>query len=514
MNFWKYVEEASGIQGGLSRALLFFLIAVFIIYHFRPAERDRIRSSLALFIISFAGILLSAGMLEDGMPVNHWIYLVVHGASLFILAASIVNVTSIFLFSVALRAVRLEPPHIAQDLLVGLAYVAIALALLSMSGIDLRGIVATSAVITAVIGFSLQDSLGNIIGGTFLQVEQMIRVGDWIRVDDVEGRVTETRWRQTSIETRNWDTVVIPNALLVKGKVTVIGRRRGAPLQHRRWIYFQVSLSHPPSEVIETVDSALLVEPIRAVSNSPELHCLLTDMKNGDGTYAVRYWLTDLAHTDVTDSLIRTRIFAALHRANIELAIPSQSILFTEETSHREILKAKEIAQRVWALRNTELFRSLTDDERDHIAERLVNALFVKGEAITQQGAEAHWLYLMTEGEADVKVLIDGTSRQVATLKAGDYFGEMGLMTGEPRTATVVARTAVKCYRLSKEGFQEILRGRPEIADEISGTLAYRRMGLNAAREEANEEVMRDRMKATQKAFLLRMRDFFGLVNA
>ncbi len=429
------------------------------------------------------------------------------------LSAATVNVTSLFVFAIALRAVRLEPPHIAQDLIVALVYLAVAIAVLSQSGVDLRGIVATSAVITAVIGFSLQDSLGNIIGGTFLQIERVIRVGDWIRIDDLEGRVVAIRWRQTSIETRNWDTVVIPNSFIVKAKVIVIGRRTNAPSQQRRWVYFQVALNHAPGKVIEAVENALRVEPIRNVALTPALHCLLTDMKNGDGTYAVRYWLTDLSQSDPSDSLIRTRIYMALHRANIPLAVPSQSILITEESAHRDQLQTREMEQRVAALRDIELFRPLTDDERDEIAERLIKAPFVKGEAITQQGAQAHWLYIMTEGEADVRVTIDGVTKKVGSLKGGDYFGEMGLMTGEPRTATIVAQTDVMCYRLSKEAFEAILRRRPEIVEEISATLAHRRVELDAAREGASEEAKREQMKTTQMAFLVRMRDFFGLVN-
>ena len=66
-------------------------------------------------------------------------------------------------------------------------------------------------------------------------------------------------------------------------------------------------------------------------------------------------------------------------------------------------------------------------------------------------------------------------------------------------------------YRLSKEAFEAILRRRPEMAEEISATLAARRVGLDSAREEASEEALREKMKSTQRAFLLRMRDFFAL---
>ena len=513
MSFWKNVELVSGMEGRFWWTALLFLAVIFVVFHLRPGERKRVRATFVLFALSLALLLAAAGCLAHGRTESSHLYLLLRGISFFMLAMAIVNVASVFTFSIVLRAVRLEPPEIAQDLIVALVYVAVALAVLSQSGANLSGIIATSTILTAVIGLSLQDSLGNIIGGTFLQAEQMIRVGDWIKIDDVEGKVKATRWRHTSIETRNWDTVVIPNSVLVKARVTVVGRHGAGPLQHRQWVYFQVSLHYSPTKVIETVERALRAEPIACVARSPEVHCLLTDMKNGDGTYAVRYWLTDMAKPDPTDSLIRTRVYVALHRANIPLAVPSQSVVITEATSHRDQLQTREIEQRIAALRDLELFQPLTDEERDEIAAKLVTAPFARGEAITQQGAEAHWLYIMTEGEADVRVAIDGVSRKVGSLQGGDYFGEMGLMTGEPRSATVVAQTDVKCYRLGKEAFKDILRRRPELAEDISVTLARRRVGLDAAREEASEEGMRDRVKTTQKAFLHCMRDFFGLTG-
>src|SRR5262249_6485160 len=151
-----------------------------------------------------------------GFAVTAPLYNGVRFASWLAQGVAVVNVAGVFVFDGVLSTLRLKPPQIARDLLLALAYIIVTLALLAHSGVDLRGIVATSAVLTAVIGFSLQDSLGNIMGGLALQMERTIRVGDWIRVDDLEGKVKEIRWRQTSLETRNWDTVVIPNSALIK----------------------------------------------------------------------------------------------------------------------------------------------------------------------------------------------------------------------------------------------------------------------------------------------------------
>jgi CRP-like cAMP-binding protein len=203
-----------------------------------------------------------------------------------------------------------------------------------------------------------------------------------------------------------------------------------------------------------------------------------------------------------------------LSRADIPLSIPAQSVFVTEETEkRRERKRGQEIERRVDVLRHVELFNKLTDDERRELAARLKVAPFVRGEALTRQGAEAHWLYIVIEGEAEVQVAVNGKSEKVADLREGDFFGEMGMMTGEPRRATVIAETDVLCYRLDKDALHEIINRRPEIAENISHILARRRVELEAVREELNEESILLRVDKAQNALLDRIREFFRLGN-
>ena len=417
-------------------------------------------------------------------------------------------------FEVVLDAVRLKPPRILRNLLVAFAYIVVAITLLSSSGVDISGIVATSAVITAVIGLSFQDTIGNMMGGMALQMERAITVGDWVRIDNQEGRVKEIRWRHTAIETRNWDTIVIPNSVLMKGQITVLGRRAGAPRQHRQWVYFNADFRYAPSDVIDTVETALRAEPMPNVAVEPPPNCVLMDFKESYGSYAVRYWLTDLALDDPTNSIVRSRIYFSLRRAGVPLSIPAQSVFITQEgEERRERKREEEVDRRVAALAHVELFQTLTDEEKHSLAPHLRVAPFARGEAITRQGAKAHWLYIITKGEAEVHVAVDGSgaNERVAELHEGDFFGEMGMMTGEPRSATVSAQTEVECYRLDKEAFDEILSRRPEIAEDISQVLARRRAELEAIREGLNEEAKRARMRRHQGDLLDRIRKFFTL---
>ncbi len=513
MSFWQQVQLAAGMRGAFVWALLIFIVFALALNALRPAERMRIRAAFLLFVLSFAGLLLIASLARRGVSTESSLYLWFRWASLFCLSIAIVNVASVFVFEVFLSALRLRPPRIMRDLLVAVAYVVVGITLLSIPRVDIGGLIATSAVLTAVIGLSFQDTLGNMMGGMALQLERTIGVGDWIKIDGQEGVVREIRWRHTAIETRNWDTLVVPNSVLMKGQVTVLGRRAGAPRQHRQWVYFNVDFRYSPADVIDAVETGLRAEPIANIAAEPPPNCVFMDFKESFGSYAVRYWLTDLAVDDPTNSIVRTRIYFALKRANIPFSIPAHSIFMTEDDASRRQRKgAEEIEERATALARVELFDSLTDEERRDLAPRLRYAPFARGEAMTRQGAEAHWLYLITKGKAEVRISGAGNlNERVAELHEGDIFGEMGMMTGEPRLATVIALTDVECYRLDKESFHDILQKRPEIAEDISLLLAKRRVELEATREDLNEEAKRMRMRYHQGDLLRRIKKFFTL---
>src|SRR5439155_21473187 len=342
MNFWENLKTAADSAGAFHWIALGFILVALILYIYVPAERARIKKAVILFGLSFAGLIAIATILSSGVTPDSIVYRSARWVSLLAESIAIIDLVSVFVFDVALDAIRIGPPRILRDLLLASAYLVIAFILLSRSGFDLTGIVATSAVITAVIGFSLADTLGNIMGGMALQMEHTINVGDWVRIDQSEGRVKEIRWRQTSIETRDWDTVVFPNSFLMKGRVTLLGHRTGAPRQHGQWVYFNLDFRYPPTDVIRIVETALCAEPIENVAQQPAPHCLVVDFKDSYSSYAVRYWLTDIAVPDPTDSLVRSRIYSALRRADIRLSIPARWVLVTEETEKRRERKQDE----------------------------------------------------------------------------------------------------------------------------------------------------------------------------
>ena len=429
-----------------------------------------------------------------------------------LLAMAWVGMGGALLFGVVLPRTRFPVSRILQDLVVGAATVAVVAAVLHNHGVALSGLFATSAVVTAVVGFSLQDTLGNTIGGLAMQTDGSVRVGDWIKVGDVAGRVTEIRWRYTALETRNWETVLLPNSALMKGPVMVLGRRGGAPELWRRWVWFNVDFRYPPPDVIGAVEGALRAQPIDNVAAEPQANCLLMDLSESYGRYAVRYWLKDLAVDDPTDSAVRTRIMFALRRAEIPLSIPAHALFVTEESTERKEHKTQsEKQRRADALRRVELFAPLEDEELDRLADALHTAPFTRGEVLTRQGAQAHWLYLLIAGEAAVRVAKDGIDTEVARIGAGSFFGEMSLMTGEPRSATVVALSDVDCYRLDAASFRDLLARRPQLAEPIARLLAERRADLASITEGLDAEARRRKMESDSSDLFKKMKAFFKL---
>ena len=430
----------------------------------------------------------------------------------------LINLLAIAIFDLLLRALRVDYPDILHDVMVGAAYVVALGVLMHRAGVNLTGIVATSAVVTAVIGLSLQATLGNVVGGISLQLDDSINEGDWIELDNkTQGEVKKIRWRHTVIETRDWDTLVIPNGQLMTQSIRILGKRSGEPVQRRMWVYFNVDFRFAPAEVIRVVEDALQGAPLDGVARSPKPHCLCHDMArdNSDSVcyYAARYWLTDFSRNDSTNSLVRQRIYAALKRAQIPLAIPAKTIFVSQDdTEHRDRKRARELESHMAALAAIDLFANLSEDEQRTLAASARLAPFSPHEVITRQGATAHWLYVLLKGKAAVRVSApDGEERQVAVLEAPNFFGEMALMTGQPREATVIAQGEVECLRVDRKDLEGIIQSRPEIASEISSVLATRRVELAVAREGLDSNAKSQRLSSEQNRILHSIRDFFGL---
>ena len=480
-------------------ALAVALVMGIALLALRPMDRRTVRNWLLLLGLCALAELASPWLREPTAD----------RAAVLLAGLIVVRYTAMLLFRVVVPMARVRPARIVEELAVVALFAAWAIAWLRMAGVDFAGLVATSAVVTAILAFSMQETLGNVLGGVVLQLDESIGAGDWVRVDDVSGRVVEIGWRHTSILTRAGETVIMPNGWLMKNRFTVIGSRDDPAKGWRRTLLFHVDWSAPPAAVCKALERSCTNAGIPNVAASPAPSAVLMENGSSYGTYHLRYWLTNPAADDPTDSLVRMHALAALKRRGFRLGTAQEErIIVKDNEAHREAEAAREHARRVEALARVELFAALTPEERDALASHLVYAPFVAGDIMTRQGDVAHWLYLVVEGEAEVSREGEAGREVVNTLAAGSVFGEMGLLTGAPRRADVTARTDVTCYRLDKAGFETVLKARPDIAAAMAKVLADREAELARHLGPRPGAAHGD---GHAGAILARMRRFFGI---
>ena len=471
-----------------------------LVNRFRPEQRSLVRRVVILYVLHL--IALGGHHALHVAGETTWAARLLIGSEL-LKAFTLVNLGSTAIFAVLLPATGVLLPMIASDLLVGLGYIAATLGVFSANGVNPSSVIAASAVASAVLALSLQTTLGNILGGVAIQLDGSVHEGDWVLLENgKQGRIRAIRWRHTVVETRDWSTIIVPNASLLAQNITILGKREGHAVPQRMWVWFNVDYRFSPTARHRHGDGqALSGATIQGVAADPPPNMVCMDFtyqgRESVATYAVRYWLTDLAADDPTNSRVRARVYTALRRANIPLALPSlNNFVYPDDADHQRKRFSHRHDERVAALRSVRLFHTLTDGEIEVLADGLTHVIYVAGETCTKQGAVAHWLYLLARGKAEIRMTverdIDGKKTKQTTkvhdIEAPEFFGEMGLMTGAPRTADVIAVTDVDCFRLDKQTFERVLTQRPEIAHELSDILAERRGGLIATRDGLDDE--------------------------
>jgi len=442
------------------------------------AERGRIKAGI-FFAGAYLVLVMAFAVLRRPLPTptqHDWLRVM----AVLLLCFAVVIAGSLLVFDVVLR--RRQLPRILQDLVQGIAYFITAAIVLTRSDVDVTRVFTASVLTTAVLGLALQDTLGNVMAGLALQAERDFEVGDWINLGDrnspIVGRIREVRWRATTIVTKNGDLMLIPNSAVTRAMITNFSRPTAA---HRQWVTVRVHFRHPPARVREVIVDA--VRALSFVRAEPSPDCILLEFTEDACTYACRYWIDDVQRDDMLDSDVRSAIWYALHRAGMEIPFPSRNINVTEMNEERVQRKQdEEYARRVDALARVDVFRALDAEKIDRLARRLRHVVFGPGEVILRQGDPGDSLYVVRGGSVAVQIGVLGASKEIATLGDGQFFGEMSLMTGESRTATVVAKSDVQCYIVDKEAFQEIVQEKPDLAGTISDILSRRQVDLGGAK--------------------------------
>jgi hypothetical protein len=201
--------------------------------------------------------------------------------------------------------------------------------------------------------------------------------------------------------------------------------------------------------------------------------------------YEVKYWLNDYTRYNDTDALIRQRIWYAFRRAGLTFPFPTRTLFMEQAAPNGHARTTEQLTARLSAI---DIFSPLTADELQVLAETAEARVFAPGETIIRAGDRGASMFVINRGRVEVRVEDEGRARTVNTLAEGDFFGEMALFTGEPRTANVVAAEETEVLEIRHEAMKSLFETNPDLVESLSHTIRDRRIGLNARTDIAVSE--------------------------
>jgi small-conductance mechanosensitive channel/CRP-like cAMP-binding protein len=498
--------KAQPVLVGLALGAAFALgVALFLPRH----EKRRVRGPIILLAI----YALARWAMELFPDVNIAAKFL-HFVAVFAWCTAIVRTGFVLFTSSRLSRLIGRPwPKIMRDVVQAFIYFGIALIALRAVGVEPGSLLTTSALLTAVLGLSMQETLGNLFAGLAMQGQQTLEVGDWVRfADGLEGmgEVIEINWRATHFLTNNQVQVIVPNGVIARSILKNYSRPTRV-VRHDSEIVlpYEVSPERARSIILAAVRGADGVLP------EPEPFVVVAAFVDRGITYSLRYFIDNYGRRDPIDGGVRQRVLYSLHRAGIALPVPGRRIelvnaqasaLRPNETIAPPSAKTQGLGA---SLTRFDLFKGFDPRALDHLAERTTPALYSPGEAIIRQGESGAELFALERGRVEVLVAAEGRPPvRVAVLEAGALFGEAALMTGERRSATVVALTECEVIAVSRRAFQELIEAHPDLSERLTGMLATRMDELS----QAVSEVAQPNEDGDRRSDLLiqRIRAFFS----
>ncbi|MCU0612434.1 MAG: mechanosensitive ion channel family protein [Candidatus Eisenbacteria bacterium] len=398
-------------------------------------------------------------------------------------------------------------PRLLRDIIRWLAAFLLLLVILRVNlGINLTPLVATSAALTFVLGFALQDVLGNLFAGIAINFENPFSIGDYVSMDGHDGKVDNMNWRATRILTYNNEYVTVPNSVVAKGTFLNYSQPQ---LPKGRSFFISIGYEVRPNRVKAVLREAL--DAVPEVLGDPPPRIWLIEFAEHAISYRVKFWVRRFDDGYDAEDRVKSQVWYHLNRNGITIPYPRRTVqmVAAEEASalqSRHSQRAKNLLQRV------PLFAGLGDERLSTLAAEASAVFYAAGEPLVRQGDTGDSLYLIQQGVADVSLAqADGPETTVARLAQGDFFGEMSLLTGEPRGATVRAAEDRLVLVIRKEHLGPMLVENPVIAESLAKAME-RRQAENLAKIATTRMVTEEeRNEASFGAILKRVKGFFGL---
>lgn len=386
-----------------------------------------------------------------------------------------------------------------------LVLVGAALVIKGVWGGDLGGLATAIGVSSIVLGLALQNTLDNVMAGIAVLLERPFEVGDWIQVGATTGEVLEMNWRSVRVRTREKDLVIVPNSVI--GKETLVNLSRPTRAHEERHL-LGFSYDDPPNKVKRVLLAAAL--GTRGVNPQPMPAIRTKNYAAYAIEYEVRFFIEDFERQLEINDEFMTKVWYAAKRAGLNIPFPTQTSLEYSLELPPRIDPA--VAQRD-ALAKVPVFVPLGPDELAELGRDAVREDYCRGERVVHQGDEGSSFFLIQDGTAIVTLRDDdGAEREVARLGRGEFFGEMAVLTGERRTASVTAVDDLVVLVVDKSIFQRMLQKRPALATEMAEIVAARRQGLRAIADmKLAPPEQREAIRKGAGELVLRIKRFLGL---
>ena len=409
---------------------------------------------------------------------------------------------------------RANIPRLALDIGRALAFIVVIVLTLSLVlGVQLSSVVISSTVASAVIGLALQDLLKNVIAGIALQGERPFDVGHWVEINRQTGRVVEMSWRATRVVTVDGDYIIYPNSLLAQSEL--LNHSLSSPVRAMH-VQVGVGYSHPPNLVKQVLTEAALASP--EVCRDPPPSIKLVQYGDYSVTYDIKFWLYSYDRYTEKRDAVMTAAWYHLHRAGIKLPVPLREV-FMHQVSPRSAAEEHhaQIERLVATLRYVDLFAVLDEAELHMLAERTRLELYGRGELLARQGEQGDTFFVIRSGrvriEVDDRAGDDLPALTVNQLGPGDFFGELALLTGEPRGATVVAEHDTEALVVARADIAPLLQANPALPERLGAVLAER-MAMNQAALASRSGPDLPPEPISRPTLVHRIRSLFGLLGA
>jgi len=406
---------------------------------------------------------------------------------------------ALFDFAFRLRK-RYEAPTLVRNIFTLLAFAILFVLLFKgvYNDYDLGALFTTSALFGVIIGLALQDTLGNFFAGISLHADRPFQVGDVIVVTQqkLTGVVESISWRAIKVRTFQNHIVLVSNSLAAREAIEVAPRDN----LNARLVFFSTIYTDSPAKTIHVVR-----ESVRDADNvSDKITPIVRIRGLGDSSieWEIKYWLDDYAKYNDTDALVRQRVWYALRRNGLTFAFPTRTLHLERSVPVRPITAEDQIADRLSAV---DVFSPLSTDELRQLAKATAGHVFAPGETLIRAGDEGSSMFVVHNGRVAVQVSDPGGPRTVAELTEGNFFGEMALFTGEPRTANVVALEETEVLEIGHAAMKHLFQTNPSLAESISWTIAERQADLAKGSASAQPSIQET------AGLLSSIKRFFGL---